>query len=342
MKVLVPYQTINKQDTTEGARLRKSIKGALELSGVRYSVSVVDDYNVVHLFTPDDITKANDAQSSNIPLVVSALMAESDPNTAFLDFKYKDGVINYTLSAKGEKLLRRADLVLVPNESAKTFLRDAGITSDIKVLLPGINLSRFDFSREDEKDLFYRYYRLDRSKKLVLGTGDYDSLEGINAFLDAAKKCENALFYFFGQSRNPKHLPHSVKSIMKHAPKNVVFTINVNDDIYRSALLNASVFMLPLYRCASVISILDAMAAKCEIIAREQALFPGLLKDGETAHIAKFSETLATLTRDFLDGKSKSTAAQAYEEVKNYSLENIGNKLKHYYQMEINSKKGEE
>ena len=341
MKVLVPYQTLNKVDTNEGARLRKSIKGALELNDVSYSVSVVDDYSVVHLFTPDDITKANDATSNGTPIVVSALMAESDPNTAFLDFKYKDGQISHTLSLRGEKLLRKADLILVPTESAAEFLKSAGITNDIKVLLPGINLSRFDLTRDDEKDLFYRYYRIDRTKKLVLGAGDYDSLEGINAFLEAAKKAENANFFFFGQARNASRLPHSVKVIMKNAPKNVVFTININDDIYRSALLNASVFMLPLYRCASVISILEAMGAKCEIIAREQALFPGILEDGRTAHIAKFSETLATLTRDYLDGKIKPTNQDAYEEVKQYTLDKIGAKLKLYYQMEINSKKGE-
>lgn len=341
MKVLVPYQTLNKVDTNEGARLRKSIKGALELNDVSYSVSVVDDYSVVHLFTPDDITKANDAISNGTPIVVSALMAESDPNTAFLDFKYKDGQITHSLSLRGEKLLKKADLILVPTESAAEFLKSAGITNDIKVLLPGINLSRFDLTRDDEKDLFYRYYRIDRTKKLVLGAGDYDSLEGINAFLEAAKKAENANFFFFGQARNASRLPHSVKSIMKSAPKNVTFTINVNDDIYRSALLNASVFMLPLYRCASVTSILEAMGAKCEIIAREQALFPGMLEDGKTAHIAKFSETLATLTRDYLDGKIKPTNQDAYEEVKQYTLDKIGAKLKLYYQMEINSKKGE-
>lgn len=339
MKILIPYQHINETDITECARLRKSLKGALELMGVEYCVSNVENFDIIHLFSTDDYPKAVDAKSRGAYIVVSALMAESNPTSAFLDFKYKDGVINNTLSTKGAKLLRLADLILVPSESAKEILINEGIENRIEILNPGINLSRFDFSREDEKELFYRYHRIDKNKKLVLGVGDYESLEGINAFLESAKKCNDTIFCFFGQTKNPKRIPIKVMSLMKKSPDNVIFNVNVNDDIYRSALLNASVLLLPLYRYASVVSILEAMGAKCEIIAREQSLFEGFLVNGQTAHIAKFSETLVTLTRDFIDGKVKPTSLEAYEEVKKHTLENIGKKLTRYYEELLDSKK---
>lgn len=332
MKVLIPYQPINKTDTSEGARIRKSIKGALELTGVRYTSSQVDNYDVAHFFMPDDIFKASEAKNNGNLVVVSAFMAENNPQTSFLDYKYNDGEIMYTLSAKSEKLLKKADVVLIPSKECEKYLNDANIEAETKIILPGVNLARFDFSREDEKELFYRYYRVDKDKKLVLGVGDYETLEGINAFYEAAKKCKDAIFYFFGQVRNPKRIPIKVMSIMKKAPKNVFFAINTNDDIYRSALLNASILMLPLYRYASVVTILEAMSAKCNIVAREQALFEDLLENNETAYLARFSETLATLTRDLLEGNIKPTAIKAYEAVKKYNLKNIGEELKNCYQ----------
>jgi 1,2-diacylglycerol-3-alpha-glucose alpha-1,2-glucosyltransferase len=340
MKVLVSFNPNKKYDNFEGTRLRKNIKGALELHNVPYTTSDLDDrYDVMHLVSSESSSLEEEAMSINKPVVVSALMGEDDPTAAYLDFKYHDGNISYCLPPKKEKFLNNADLVLVPAEGAKKLLLENGVTSRIEILKPGINLARFDFSREEEKDLFFKYFREERSKKLVVAVGDYSNMEGINAFIQAGTKCPEANFYFFGQIRSLKMLPLKVKKIIKKSPKNIHFMEIVPDDIYRSALLNASVFMVPSYHYIGTVIVLEAMAAKCEIVAREQAIYEGLLKDQETAHLAKFSETLAALVKDALDGKVKSTITEAYKEVQQYSLENIGEKLINLYQEIIDKKK---
>ena len=340
MKVLVSFQPNRKASDFEGVRLRKTIKGALEMVGVEYTTSIVEKHDVVHLISPEDENKLNDAKENNIPVVVSALYCEDDPQASYLEHKSKDGVRTTELTSKALRFLNKADLVLVPSPSVRDFLVDSGVTSDISISLPGINMSRFDFSREDEKTIFHRYFREDPSRRLVIGLGEYDNvMDGINAFINAAKLCPEALFYYIGKETIPGILNSlKVKKILSAAPKNLKFISVIPDDIYRSGLLNADLFVIPGYKTAGVVSIMDAMAAKCQIIARKQAVYSDFLVDGKTAYLGEFSETITSLIKDYLAGKIKPTINEAYQEVSKCNLQTIGEQLKWFYLEQINIK----
>lgn len=340
MKVLVSFQPNKKAIDFEGARVRKTIKGALEMVNAEYTTSIVDKFDVMHLISIEDENKANDANENNIPLVISALYSEDDPLANYIDYKSKDGKRTLSLKSKGVRFLNKANLVMVPSESGRNFLVENGVTSDIQVVLPGVNVSRFDFSREDEKDIFYRYFRENRSKKLVIAMGEYDNnMDGVNAFINAAKKCPDILFYYFGRESVPGITKSfKLRSLINSCPKNVKFEGIVPDDIYRSALMNADVFMLPGYKISGVVGILDAMAAKCQLIVRQQAVFDGLLEDGKTAYLAQYSETLTSLVKDYFDGKLKPTIQEAYKVASQLTLKSYGEKLKWIYQQQINLK----
>ena len=342
MKVLVSFQPNKKASDFEGVRLRKTIKGALEMVGVEYTTSIVDTYDVIHLISPDDENKINDAKENNVPVVVSALYCEDDPLASYLDHKTnKDGVRTTELKSKALRFLNKADLVLVPSPKAREFLVNSGVSTDISIALPGINMSRFDFSREDEKSIFYRYFREDPNRRLVLGLGEYDlSMEGVNAFVNAAKLCPEALFYYVGRETVPgAYNSLKMKKIMSSAPKNLKFITIIPDDIYRSALLNAELFVLPGYKTAGVVSIMDAMAAKCQIVARKQAVYSDFLEDGKTAYLGEFSETISSLVRDYLNGKLKPTIDEAYDFVSRCNLSAVGEQLRWFYVEQINIKK---
>ena len=109
------------------------------------------------------------------------------------------------------------------------------------------------------------------------------------------------------------------------------------DDIYRSLLLNADVFMLPGYNLAGVVSIEEAMAAKCQLIVRKSTVFPEFLKNEKTAYVAEFSETLTSLCLDYLDEKIKPTTEEAYRKISLYNLENFGKQLLSLYESVIAS-----
>lgn len=326
MKVLVYFQPNPKFDNFEGTRMRKSIKGALEVIGQTYTSNVYDDYDVAHFLSPDDENKLNIVLERKVPVVVSALFGEDDPTTRFLLNKSKDGKRTTTLKPKALRMLNKANLVLVPSESAKDFLIENGVNRPIEVLVPGVNLARFNFSREDEKELFYRYFREDKNKKLVMALGEYSNMEGIHALINAAKKRDDAIFYYIGCETFPSRFGKT-RRIINTAPNNLHFKAIVPDDIYRSMLLNADVFLLPGYNLSGIVSVQEAMAANCQLIVRKSAVFPDFLKNEDTAYIAEFSETLTSLCLDYLDNKLKPTIEKAYRAVSLYDLNSYGRKL---------------
>ena len=338
MKVLVYFQPSPKHDNFEGTRMRKTIKGALEVVGSTYTSNILDDYDVAHFMSPSDESKLNIALERKVPVIVSALFGEADPATRFLDYKSKDGKRITSIKPKALRVLNKANLVLVPCKTGKEFLIANGVTSQIEVCVPGVNLSRFNFSREDEKELFYRYFREDENKKLVLALGEYAyNLEGIHAVINAAIKKPDVTFYYVGDESFALTNRRSRK-IIKSSPKNMHFIGIPTDDIYRSMLLNADVFMLPGYNFSGFVSIQEAMASNCQLIVRKTAVCPETLKNEKTAYIAEFSETLTSLCLDYLDGKIKPTTDEAYRKISLYTLENFGNELMNIYKALIAKK----
>lgn len=342
MKILVSFQPGNKHDNFEGARMRKTIKGALEMNDIKHTSNVVDYYDAAHFMRIEDEIKLAEAEYQNVPIIISSLYSEDDEAASFLEYKSNKGKFGYyQLKQKALKILNSADLVLVPTKEAKELLENSGVTTPIDVVLPGVNISRFNFYREDEKELFYRYFKEDKRKPLVLSMGEYKNLESIKTIIEAAKQSPNAAFYYFGCENNTYKFSWKLKKLIKSAPKNIHFNKIIAEDIYRSALMNAKAFVIPGIQPAGIISIEDAMAAKCQVIARSQEVFASFLVNGENAYIADFSETIASLVNDFLEGKIKPTTEKAFEEISSYTLKGYGEKLIKLYEREIQNKKGE-
>lgn len=314
--------------------MRKCIKGALELNNINHTDSNVDFFDVAHLISPEQDNEINDIHENGAPVVVSALYAEDDPYARYTE--YIEETKSTVLTPKALKFLNRVDLILVPAESAKEFLIRSGVNKHIEVCHPAVNLSRFDFTKEEEKEIFFRYYREDHDKKIVVAVGEYNvKMSGLTSFINAAKKSPKASFYYIGRLTPRAKISLRISRIINNAPKNVKFIDVPEDDIYRSALLNATVLLVPGYKYTGATLITEAMAAKTQIIARKSAVFNELLTDGVTAHIAEFSETLSSLTKDYLEGKIKPTTNQAYQYISLHSLNEFGEELNKFYQLAI-------
>lgn len=339
MKVLVHFEGI-KTGQSEGARMRKTIKGALELEEIKYTTTMLDTFDIAHFMSPEDVIKIHYAMEQRIPVVVSCLYTEDDDEARFLDCKLKlDGSRKIFIKPKALKMLNAANVVLVPTEDSKNRLINYGVTSDIKVVYPGVNLARFDFSRDDEKEIFYRYFREDKSKKLVVALGSGMPMkEGIGTFIKCAKANPNVLFYYLAPCKEEK-IKKYFRKAMKSAPKNAKFKGLLVDDVRRSALLNAEVVLLPSYIPSGVISICEAMAAKCQIIARENTAPSDLLINGKNAYLGKFSETLVSLVTDYLNNQLQPTIENAYTEISKHNLESFGKDLLSIYNEQISLKK---
>ena len=333
MKVLVHFQVNPKNDNFEGARLRKTIKSALEMNNIRYADSLMDDFDIAHFVYLESDGVIEELKERHIPVIVSALYCENDPCAAYLEYKNKNGERSYIVKAKAIKFLEKADLILVPNETGKKIIEEAGIKVPIKVCPLGVNFTRFDFSRDDEKDIFYRYFSCDKDKKVVVSIGN-PYLEGLTTMTKIASECKDTNFYYFYKPERVR-LSKEDKKILKNLPHNVFVSNLVADDIYRSSLINADVCLLFTYRPVGTITISEAMAAKCQLVVREQDLLKEIAIDQKTAYVAKYSETLVDLVKECLDGQLKPTIGEAYNMIRKNDISVFGKVLEEIYQSVI-------
>ena len=330
MKVFVHFQVNPKNDNFEGARLRKTIKSALEMNNIPYTDTLMDNFDIAHFVYIESDSVIEELKERHIPIVASALYCENDPCASYLDYKNKNGERSYTVKAKAIKFLEKADLILVPNEAGKKIIEESGIQVPIHISPSVVNFSRFDFSRDDEKDIFYRYFSCDKNKKVVISMGNA-YLEGLGSTVKAAEECKVANFYYIYKPERVR-LSKEDKKILKNLPKNVIVSKLVADDIFRSALINADACLLLTYRPVGTITISEAMAAKCQLIVREQALLNEIAVDQKTAYVASYSETLADLIKEYLNGQLKPTINEAYKLVRKNDLNALGKELLKNYQ----------
>ena len=280
MKAFVHFQPNPIFDDFEGARLRKTIKSALEVLEIRHTDTLMDDFDIAHFIYIEDENMIQELKERNIPIIVSALYCEDDPCASYIEYKNKDGERIYSVKAKAIKFLESADLILVPNQPAKDILLAAGIKTKIVICPPGVNFSRFDFSRDDEKELFYRYFSCEQGKKIALAIGDCsDEVDGLGVISKAAQICKDVNFYYLVKSEKNNKLSRKNRKEIRRVPHNVHFATVVPDDIYRSALLNADVYIHPGYKPAGLVSIYEAMASKCQLIVRQQDILEGVAVD---------------------------------------------------------------
>ena len=327
MRVLVRYKPNEKYDNFEGARLRKTIKGALEMNNVPYADSFVDTFDVAHFVYIEEDNVIDELKEKNIPIIVSALYAEDDPYACYLE--YKDN--HLALKSKALKFLNKANLVLVPNKAAKEILENNGVATEIDVCPPGVNFARFDFSRDDEKDIFYRYFGCDIDKKIVISVGRFSDLETINVMINAAKVCENVNFYYFVPEEHSLVSKHKIKKIKKTLPKNVIVSNIVPDDVYRSALLNADVFLSASQKISSINGVLEAMAAECQLVVRKQDFLSDLAINKKTAYIGSNNDELERIIKDYFEEKIKPTIDEAYDLASKYDINTFGEHLIKFY-----------
>lgn len=337
MKVLVHFKPKDKYDNFEGTRLRKCFKGALEVSDIEYVSTIDETFDVAQFISLDDEPLINQCVNNGIPTVISALYCESDPSTQFLLYKNNKKKREIVLSPRALRVLNKVNLVLVPSNKAKEFLINSGVTTDIKVVLPAINIIRFNQKREDEKIIFYRYFGENQEKKPIVCLGSSDNIDGINAFTKNAKKYPDQIFYYFFQDTGK--LFWKIRQLKRQKQKNLHFVTIPSDDIYRSALLNASVLMYAGYDTLGIVSIIEAMAAKCQLIIRKQPLFEDILLDGVNCHVGEYSETISSILKDYLSGKLSPTSDNAFELAKARGLDVLGEELKLIYKDLLNKKR---
>jgi 1,2-diacylglycerol-3-alpha-glucose alpha-1,2-glucosyltransferase len=339
MKVFIYYQPPKGHDVYEGTRLRKTLKGACELADVTWVDNFLALPDIVHFLSPDDESKANDAHGDGYKVVFSLGYSENDPNARY--FEYSDES-KPSLKAKSLRALSKADLILVPNEAVASLLGENTLTAPVKVLSPCVNLSRFEFANTAERNVFKRYYGVRDEDKYVMSCGDYGDKDLLKELKSIAIACPRVKFFFFGTRKHGTLHGFLLNHYRRHAPKNLIFNPIAEDDVYRSAMLNASAYLLLDEAHPDCTTLYDAFAAKTQVVALGDQRFNPILKNKENCYIATSPLKAAKLIESLSKGEVKSTIMAGYLIAKQNALPNLAKKLKTVYASLLEEQKKED
>ncbi len=325
MKVLIDFAPGPRLDRYVGTRLRKNLKGALELSGTNWVESMFAEPDIVHYLSPEDEGKANEAHQEGAKVVVSALYSEADQVTRFLS-RGNDGFP--LLKGKAERLLEGADLVLVPSEKCVSILREAGLNNpSVQVLTPGVNLARFDVHSDIEKSIFRRYFRLEPEIPYCLSSGSLEDEKRIAILSELASALPSLNFYYLGVPRKGPANHRYLKRKNKKTPRNLVISDIVEDDVYRSGVFGALAYLSFASNDSDEMMALEAMAAKTTVLALGTPNWSNALLEGKGHRLLKDLDGLQKAISSLSRGRGSKTIIEGYREAKARSLEELGTGL---------------
>ncbi len=325
MKVLISFRQEQKATPFEATRLRKNIKGSLELAGVEYTESPAASPDIAHFISPNEETALSNVVSEGVPYVVSALYAEDDKNGKFLNVS-KRGEIS--LPSKSKKLLSGARRILVPSEFAMYTLKSLGVSNDVEVVSPGVNLSRFDIEDEVECGTFARYFRFSKNERFVLSMGDSSDSGLIEALANTASLTPGMRYFLIDASY--KENSRAIKRRQKTLPKNLLIIPLISDDLYRAAMTSATAFLLLGDYSYNDLTLLECFAAKTPVIALFRNMSDRIINT-KNAYFADSYEDAASYLMDLSPKASASSIINAYEFAKERTLKKIGQRLLDIY-----------
>lgn len=326
MKVFIHYKPHNAADAFEGTRLRKTLKGACEVVDIPWVDSPQQGVDIAHFISPADLWLLKQQKDNGVKTVVSAFYAEDDPNASFLSPGKK-----LQIQPRAKLLLNAADLVLVPDERMVKVCRDEGIESEIAVLGPAVRLNRFSKTATESK-IFRRYFGVAPEEKIVVATGSYNDKKTINLIKKVAESCPTLEIYFFGAHGRFDPLKLGKKTARLRRSANLHFKDIVQDDVYRSALMNSLAYISNDSVRPDPVGTVEAFASQTQVVAFDSARPDPLLVENETCYFFPNPEKMGAYLTSLASGSAESTIDTAYLIAKTHNLISYGKELKKHYE----------
>lgn len=300
---------------------------AMKRNNIAYTLDPKDDFDIVHINTvgPQSYALAKRAKRQGKKVVMHAHSTEEDFRNSFLLSNqiapyFKRWLIRcYTLG----------DVIVTPTNYAKSILERYGIQTPIYAVTNGVDLSE-DEDRAEKAVAFRKQFNLLPQQKVVLGVGLYIERKGITDFVELAKRLPQYQFIWFGQT--PLLLvPQKIRKAVKTNLPNLLFPGYVESDILKGAYYGSDLFLFPTYEETEGIVVLEALAAKQNILLRDIPVYSDWLEDKENVYKAKTLDEFETKTKQIVEGELPSLVENGYKVAKKRTIEQSGEMLVEVY-----------
>ncbi len=334
MKILL-FQKGEKMLRKSGiGRAMKHQMQALDLANVDYTNDPNDQYDLVHINTIDPFARAmaRKAKRKNIPVVYHAHSTEEDFRNSF--------IFSNQISPLFKKWIVSAynlgDYILTPTPYSKKILEGYGIKKPIQAISNGIDLNRFS-KNENKVNAYREYFDIKENEKVIISVGLYFERKGLPDFIELAKRMPDYKFIWFGYSPLAS-VTKKVRDAIKNKPDNLILPGYIAGDIIEGAYADADVFLFPSYEETEGIVVLEALAAKCQVLLRDIPVYDPWMLAGENCYKANNIDDFQEKLESILSGELPPTVEKGYEVAQERSIEAIGQELKEVYNSLIGGK----
>lgn len=301
---------------------------ALTKVGCDFTLDEKDDYDLVHINTvfPNSVAFADKARKDGKKVVYHAHSTKEDfKNSFILSNQLAPAFKNWLVYC-----YNKGDLILTPTEYSKKILEDYKIKREIEVVSNGIDLE-FWIQKENDRENFYKKYKLNPHKKSIISVGLPIKRKGIDDFIKLARLMPEYEFVWFGQI-NPAVIPSEIKKLIDNAPDNLHFPGYISSEDLREAYSGSDLYVFLTHEETEGIVLLEAMATKADILIRDIKIFEDDYKDCQNIYKANSLDDFENKIRGILEGKLPSLAENAYKIAQAKSIENTGKKLVKCYE----------
>ncbi len=330
MKILLYFEAEKMIKTSGIGRALRHQKEALESVNITYTTDPeCVDFDILHVNTYglNSSKLIQKAKKLNKKVIVHAHSTEEDFRDSF--------VLSNQIAPWFKKLLMSVyslgDYILTPTPYSKKVLEGYGLTQPIEAVSNGIDLTRFEHM-DDKVEAYKRYFSIKEDEKVIISVGLYFDRKGIVDFVEVAKRLPQYRFIWFGYT--PMYsIPKNVRDIvLKNHPDNVYFPGYIKGPIIEGAFKACDLFFFASKEETEGIVVLEALAAKQNVLLRDIPVFDPWLVHGENCYKGNSVEEFSALIQDIVEGKKKDTSACGRLVAEARSIQQIGQQLKKVYE----------
>lgn len=329
MKVLLYFESESLIQTSGIGRAFEHQKAALSSQSIEYTTDPWDeDYDILHINTLGLNSDAiiSHARKLGKKVIYHAHSTEEDFRNSFI----LSNLISPLFKRSLVNLYSKGDAIITPTPYARGLIRGYGIDRPIYAISNGIDLSLYAYDAEKIR-AFRNYFRIQEDDKVILGVGLPFERKGILDFVKVAAMLPQYRFIWFGEI-SPLAVPQKINDVIEHHPSNCQFPGYVKGPIIQGAYLDADAFFFPSYEETEGIVVLEALAARQQVIVRDIGVFDPWLVSGTSCYKGSSNEEFAGLIRGCVEKELPHTGDNGYEVAEKRSIETIGKQLKMVYE----------
>jgi len=328
MKVLLYFEGESLLSRSGIGRAMKHQIAALNHANVEYTLDPKDDYDILHINTVGFTSPLiiSQARGNNKKIIYHAHSTEEDFRDSFILSNKIAPLFKKHLT----NLYSSADCIITPTPYSKKLLENYDIELPIFAISNGVDSSKYQYDKDKAK-AFYNYFYLNEDDKIIISAGLQIKRKGIIDFIKVAKELPDYTFIWFGHT--PKFATlNDVRQALNDLPSNVVMPGYIKGPIFEGAYSCADAFFFPSYEETEGIVVLEALAAKQDVIVRDIGVYEDWLEDGVNCFKGKTNEQFIDIINKVVNKQVRSLERSAYETAQRRSLEIVGQKLKRVYE----------